>query len=404
MYDTDNNVTISGAISTIGSSALNGAMTNSTTGTVNVDDSSNWPTAGYVKIDEEVIYYDSKPGATSISIPSSGGRAYDSTTAAAHEDNSLVHLYMLGGIPLTEINKTHTSISGIETDSFIITTSTAATATLSGGGKGIQCTKNVQLDVMQTIIQTMELPNTTVTGKLQSTTGTSVSGTQESFSLTTAASAPDVPLNEDYFFDAPQIICSQINETNELSGNKSFRFTSTLSSTDATVSPVIDTKRMGVICVANRLNEIDSSTDVNLLTPYHAMTSSSGDNNNAIYITKKIALSQGATAIQVIFDAVKMSESDIRVLYKTLRADSAENFDDIDWQFFHTDGSPTSTVSISKNRYDFKEYKYFAGKNALGTGTELTEFVAFAIKIVQQGTNSSLPSMVKDFRTIAFQA
>ena len=110
MYDTDNNVTISGAISTIGSSALNGAMTSSTTGTVNVDDSSNWPTTGYVKIDEEVIYYDSKPGATSISIPSSGGRAYDSTTAAAHEDNSIVQLYMLGGIPLTEINKPHTSI------------------------------------------------------------------------------------------------------------------------------------------------------------------------------------------------------------------------------------------------------------------------------------------------------
>ena len=136
-------------------------MTDSTTGTVNVDDSSNWPTAGYVKIDNEIIYYDAKPGATSISIPSSGGRGYNSTTAAAHEDNSIVHLYMLGGIPLTEINKTHTSISGIETDSFVITTTTAATATLSGGGKGIQCTKNVSLDVMQTNIQSMIMPNTT---------------------------------------------------------------------------------------------------------------------------------------------------------------------------------------------------------------------------------------------------
>ena len=32
-----------------------------------------------------------------------------------------------------------------------------------------------------------------------------------------------------------------------------------------------------------------------------------GDNNNAIYITKKIAMAQAATAIQVIFDAVVMS-------------------------------------------------------------------------------------------------
>ena len=404
MYSTSNNVTLTGAISTIGSSALNGAMTDSATGTVNVDDSSNWPTTGYVKIDEEVIYYDSKPGATSISIPSSGGRAQGSTTAAAHEDNSIVHLYMLGGIPLTEINKTHTSISGIETDSFVLTTTTAATATLSGGGKGIQCTKNVSLDVMQTNIQTMELPNTTVSGKLQTTTGSSVSGTQTAFSRTAAASAVDVPLNEDYFFDAPQIVCSKINETNELSGNKSFRLTTTLTSTDATVSPVIDTTRMGVICVSNRVNDIDSSSGVGLLTPYHASTASSGDNNNAIYITKKIALEQAATAIQVLFDAVKMSESDIKVLYKTLRADTAENFDDIEWTFFNTDGSPDSSVPISKNRVDFKEYKYFVGRDSLGVGTDLPEFVAFAIKIVQQGTNSSLPSMIKDFRALAFQA
>jgi len=189
-----------------------------------------------------------------------------------------------------------------------------------------------------------------------------------------------------------------------LSGNKSFRLTTTLTSTDATVSPVIDTTRMGVICVSNRVNNIDSSSGVGLLTPYHASTSASGDNNNAIYITKKIALAQAATAIQVLFDAVKMSESDIKVLYKTLRADTAENFDDIEWTFFNTDGSPETSVPISKNRIDFKEYKYFVGKDSLGIGTDLPEFVAFAIKIVQQGTNSSLPSMIKDFRTIAFQA
>ena len=161
---------------------------------------------------------------------------------------------------------------------------------------------------------------------------------------------------------------------------------------------------MGVISIANRVNNIDASTDVGALTPYHASTAFSGDNNNAIYITKKIALTQAATALQVLFDGVKMTEADIKVMYKTLRVDSAEAFDDLDWQFFNTTGAPDSTVPISKTRSDFKEYKYFAGKDALGVGTELTEFIAFAIKIVQQGTNTALPSMVKDFRVIAFQA
>ena len=117
------------------------------------------------------------------------------TTAAAHEDNSLVSLYMLGGIPLTEINTTHTSISGIETDSFLITTTTAATATVSGGGEGVQCSRNIHMDVMQPLIQIMELPSTEITGKVQTTTSSSPSGGQSSFTRTISTSAYDIPMN-----------------------------------------------------------------------------------------------------------------------------------------------------------------------------------------------------------------
>ena len=90
-----NNVTISGAISDIGSSTLTNALTSAATGTVAVADSTNWPTTGYVRIDDELIYYDSKPSGTSISIATSGGRGYNSTTAAAHEaseSSSLVYV------------------------------------------------------------------------------------------------------------------------------------------------------------------------------------------------------------------------------------------------------------------------------------------------------------------------
>ena len=309
------------------------------------------------------------------------------------------------GIPLTEINKTHNSLYGtVGVDDFMIETTTAAAATVTSGGTGVQCTRNISTDVIQPSVQTMELPGTTITGKLQSTTGTSVNGSQTSFTRTAAASAINVPINEDHYFDAPQIVCSQINETIELSGNKSLRLSMNLTSDSDLVSPVIDTGRMGAILIGNKMNQINSLSDVGTLTPYLPMTAAAGDPSTSIYMTKKVTLTQGATALQVLFGGVKMSQANIKVLYKTLRADSAENFDDIDWVFFNTDGSPDATVPISKTRYDYKEYKYFVGKNSVGVGTELPEFVSFAIKIVLQGTNSSLPPMVKDFRAIAFQA
>ena len=370
MYSSSNNVTISGITSEVPSSALNGALGQGVTGNVNVDDSSNWPINGYIKIDNELIAYTGKPNTTSITITT---RGYNSTTDVAHEDNSIVELYMIGvnttttpyGIPLTEINKTHNLLYGtIGVDDFMVSTTTAAAATVTSGGIGVQCTRNISTDVIQPSIQTMELPSTTITGALQSTTGTSVNGTQISFSRTTAASAINVPINEDHYFDAPQIVCSQINETLELSGNKSLRLTMNLTSDSALVSPVIDTGRMGAILIGNKTNRINSLTDTGVLSPYLPMTTSAGDPSTAIYMTKKVTLAQGATALQVLFGAVNMSQSNIKVLYKTLRADSAENFDDIDWVFFNTDGSPDATVPISKTRYDYKEYKYFVGRTS----------------------------------------
>ena len=185
------------------------------------------------------------------------------------------------GIPLTEINKTHTSISGVELDSFIVgAAGSQAKITLTTGGQGVQCSRNVSMDVMYPLIQTMELPKTNIAAKVQTVTGTSMnSTTQTSFGTTTVANAVNVPLNEDFFFDSPKLICSQVNEDTRLSGAKSYRLTNTLTSTSSTVSPVIDTSRMGVIAVANRTNYISSASDIGDLSVYNASTDPSGDNN-----------------------------------------------------------------------------------------------------------------------------
>ena len=407
-HATNNNVEIKGAISDIGNTALNGSITDAAT-TITCDDVTNFPTAGTVKIDRELITYTGKSGTTGLTGCTRGTVNGDgtSTTAAAHDDNSIVELYMFGGIPLIEINKVHTGIENPELDSFIINTSTSATTTTGGGGSKVYVTKNISYDVLQPLIQTMELPNTTLTAKLQTTSGTTVGSTQTSFTRLDTTNAIDIPLNEDYYFDAPQMICSPINETNELSSNKSLRIEMTLSSTLDNVSPVIDTQRMFAVAVSSRLNEIDSSSDVNTtFTKYHPMTESEGDNNSAIYITKKVTLANSATALKVLFDAVQMTGADIRVLYKIQRLDAAEPFEDLGWTYFtgssgSADGLSETAVPTSKNREDFKEYSYLAGKKTNGTGDALDEFNAFAIKIVMQGNNSSTPPIIKDFRSIS---
>ena len=395
MYDTDNNVVISGVISDVVNTTLDEVLDTSET-TISITDASNFPSAGTIKIDNEIITYTGKStnDLTGCTRGTTDGTA--ATTAATHENASVVALYMLAGIPLIEINKTHTAVSGIELDHFIITCSTNATSTLQGGGSAVRCSRNIMMDLMNIQLSTIVPVGTNITSKAQTTTGKSVNTTsalQDSFTRTTDAAAFSVPINQNIEFTLPHIICSQINETNELSGNKSVRITNYLTTTKSNLSPIIDTATQAIIAVGNRVNSISSSSDVGALTTYKAPTSPTGDNNAGIYMTKKVTLASAATAIRVILDGVAQDESRIECMYKIIRADATEDFDDIGWTFFNTDGSPDATVPTSKHSLDFKEYQY--------TVSSLQDFVGFSIKVIMQGTNSARPPLAKDFRAIA---
>jgi hypothetical protein len=247
----------------------------------------------------------------------------------------------------------------------------------------------------------MELPGTTISPSLRPTTSTSASGSQTSFSTLTAANARTIPLNDNYKFDLPHMVCSGINETNELSGLKSLFVPITLSTTSATLSPVIDLQRASLFAISNRLDNVDSSSDVYPTTEFFASTEPEGDNNSAIYITKQVALENPATALKIIFAAHRPSTSEIKVLFKLLRTDDASDFDDLGYTNFNTDGSPDEIVPASADDADFREYVYTAGVTDDGIGTPLDEFISFQIKIVMQGTNSAEPPRIKELRALA---
>jgi len=410
MYSTNNNVTISDVTSGA-STTLNGAITAAattltlTSGT-NFDDTSGKysKTASnewWLKIDDEIMKYTTVSGTAVSSIT----RAQDSTTAAAHADGATVELYQIHKVPFTEINKTHTSISNIGIDSYTVTLSSSPVVAGSGsaenGGGIVVVTENNLMDVGRTIMSTMEFPDATLSAKIQTTTATSPNGSQTSFTKTSTTNAVGFDINENYKFDVPQMICSEINETNELSGAKAFEMPITLSSSNSNLSPVIDMTRCSWISIQNLLDNIDSSSDVYPTTDYVSSIEPEGDNNSAIYLTKRVTLENSATAIKVLLSAHRPATSDIKLLYKILRTDDATDFDDLGYNYFNTTGVDDNDTPASADVDDFQEYVYTAGVTDDGIGDPLDEFISFQIKIVMQGTNCAEPPRIKELRTIA---
>jgi hypothetical protein len=415
MYATSNNVTIDGVVSGA-STTLNGAITAAATTLTLTSGSSFDDTSGkysklannlwYIKIDDEIMTY------TTISTNAVSGlsRGVGSTTAAVHADDATVYLYQAHKVPFTEINKTHTALANIEIDSYTVTlTTTPVTDGSSGttefGGSSITATENAMMDYMQTIIGALELQNTSIKAKAITTSATSPGGTQTSFTTgrTNKTDVPDVifPLNDNYRFDFPHMIASSINETNELSSLRSYQTELTLKSGVDALSPILDLDRSSIITTSNRINNVDSSSDVYPTSEYVPSTEPDGDQNAAIYLTKQVTLENLATSLKVLLSAHRPATNDIKLMYKILGADESVDFQDLGFRYFNDDGSADTTVQPSADINDFQDYVYSAGITDDGIGTPLQEFISFQIKIIMQGTNTSTPPRIKDLRILA---
>ena len=162
-----------------------------------------------------------------------------------------------------------------------------------------------------------------------------------------------------------------------------------------------------MVGVANKVDVVDSSSDVYPTTIYKAMTEPEGDNHAAIYLTKKVNIENPATSLRVLFDANRQNAASIKVLYKTLRVDDAFDFDEIGFKFFNDDGTvagsggPDVAVRPSEGRNEFLEHEYTAGVKDDGIGTSLEEFIAFQIKIVMRTTNQAQPPLLQRLRVLA---
>ena len=415
MYSTSNNVTIagvkSGATTTLAGAISDTATSITLTSGTNFDDTSgkysrDASNVYLIIIDDEIISYSTISG-TGIT---SATRAAKSTTAVSHANGATVELYQIHKVPLSDINTTHTAIANIQQDSYTVVTSTTpvvdgAGSTSTMGGSVVTATENAQYDLSTTNLGLLTPARTNIDAGLLATSGTSPNGSETSFTKSTTKRT--VSLGDNYYWDTTNLVASGINETNEMGGTKSLTIPVILSSDLDSLSPVIDTQRLSMVAVANQINKIDSSSDVFPASTYRAMTEPDGDNNSAIYFTKKINLETPATSLRVLFDAVREPDADIKVLFKTLRVDDAFDFDELSYKFFNDDGTvagsggPDVTTRPSERREEFLEHEYTAGVTDDGIGSQLEEFIAFQIKIVLRSTNQSLPPLIKKLRVLA---
>ena len=295
------------------------------------------------------------------------------------------------GILGSAINGTYTSISNITLDSYEVQVpgSTNATSTGDVGGSSVTATQNRIYDVAMLNMQTMTLPDTNISYSLRPTTGRSVHGSETEFTLTGLSSKIPVVANDNIYFEEPKMVASDINQTNEMSGSKSLFVDCTLTTSNTRLSPVIDTARISMITVSNRLNSPTSGN-----TPdFKDDEQSSGSSSAAIYCTRPIVLDNNSTALEVRLTSYVRASSSVRVYYRTTSSEEVRDIKDLNWTPFNTAGEEDTTVTPAESQNDFKEYKY--------TMSGAQEFSAFQVKIVMKGTNSALAPRVKDLRGIA---
>jgi len=185
------------------------------------------------------------------------------------------------------------------------------------------------------------------------------------------------------------MVASAINETNEMSGSKSFGLKITMSTTADNISPIIDTQRLSLFLIQNRLFSPVSGT-----TPdFVAETTSTGGSAPAKYVTRPITLENEATALDIRLSASVQSSSSVKVFFRTTSVEDVRKLGDVPWRAFNTDGNADTLPEPSKTDNDFREYKF--------SQSDLEPFSAFSIKIVLTGTISSYPPLIKDMRGIA---
>ena len=412
MHSRQNNVKIEGVVSEISPSSLTSALAAAAT-SLSATDSSTFhqvvngaavsdANPGYVKIDNEIIKYSaiSSDGKT-ITVATSG-RGSNGTVDVTHASGAIVECYNLDGIPLIDINKTHTSLECPWMDTYMLQMAGVANSGIRAGGNRVFATQNTQFETLTPTISVMNMPETTITSRINTTTGTSVgdgggeggSTPRDQNSFVNDGSYQTITINDLNFFPNPKLVCSEVNELAKLDGQKSLTMAIDLSTTKSTLSPVVDLDRCSLITTSNRINnwpggpspygqqgQIDRTQDVSTL-PF-------GDQNDCVYITRLARLIRESRSLRVDFQMSRPPEAEVRIYYRAFSTGTNDDINSLGWTMMPL---PLQYDASASEEILWKDYYYeVSGLN----------FNAFQLKIVMKSTSQARIPLIADLRAIA---
>lgn len=333
-------------------------------------------------LSEDPLSVDSADATITVNMENHGFTVGDTVNIAGATD--------FAGISAGSINGART-ITKVDATGFQFEADSDSTSAEIGGGSNIVSDQNILMDIMNVNLQTLTPNNTQITYDVKTTTGQSIAGTETAYQL--QSSYKPVEIGQNIFFDAPQLIANEDNETTYLSGGKSFRLRTILQTTDQNVSPVIDMQRALVIALGNKIDRPASGAAAGFNVPinYVAETNSKGGSASAKHISRPITLAQDAVGVKVILSANKPSAATFEVYYRVASGDA--NLADVAWTLV----SPEISLISDNNPDIFREYQYLVGGN---TGT-LDAFNQMQIKLVMLSENNSKVPVFRDLRAIA---
>ena len=361
---------------------------------------------GFALINKEIIAY---TGVGNNVLTGITTRGIDNTMSQSYTADTPIQKYEFGGVSLRKINTEHNFANvtnpitnKITLDQYYLKIDSTNVFTRSGfgGGNKVKASKNVQFESITPHLRNILPEDTTLSAKVRTTSGTSVSGNETSFQ---DQGYESVSLANETKFSTPRIVASRENETAKLSAlpaSKSFTMEVTLGSTNENVSPIIDVFASTITTRSNRINApvssyVTDNSSNTLLADAHSFN----------YLTQVIGLENAASSLRVLVDVDKSTAGDVRVLYRLRRADGSEvdkvfelmpgfnNLNINDQVINSALNNGTSDRKISAAPGQFVEHEF--------TANNLPQFTAYQIKVECTSTNQATPVRTQSFRVIA---